>query len=572
MASGVELFGSSLKTDANLIFYWRFEGNSNTTTGSNNGTDTAITYGAGTGKFGQGAAFNGTTSKIAISSGNYFGTNLFTINAWIKTSTSGATQELCNLVVSSNPGVSCGIYTDNKPFFYIHNGTTSKLITGGTGATITNGAWHMITFVKYATNDWKIYTDGIQTNADTTSLTGTLDNAGTKFIGCAGASEFLNGSIDDLSMFTKALTTSEISQLYYDSPRNGNWSLSREIRADNTKVSGASDLTSFPAYIKDTNIPSAIYSTLQSAGQDLRITSDSAGTTEVPFEIVSITPASNLCEIWVKVPTLLTASDTFLYLWSGNANAIAIDANATYGSQNVWTGYKGVHHLQTLTADSTVNANTLTNNNTVGSATTKIGSGADYGTANTNKFMSRASNYAINGGGDYMLSAWVKLRTEIAAGVYMFVEFVTQSGTNRYLTINYSYNAGTRRIGADASNGIAWYNTSLGTTDWHYVQSIRTSAGTAYLYVDGVQRNTAAIGTVPYAKDYITIGSGEAGANPVSAYMDEVRIAQIAPTADWIATEYANQNDPATFWYEVPTSNYLKYPRRDRFPGTINAL
>lgn len=46
--------------------YWRFNGNSNDASGNGyNGTDTAVTYSQSTGKLGQGAAFNGSTSKIA---------------------------------------------------------------------------------------------------------------------------------------------------------------------------------------------------------------------------------------------------------------------------------------------------------------------------------------------------------------------------------------------------------------------------------------------------------------------------------------------------------------------------
>ncbi len=62
----VELFTYPLFLDANLVAYWRMEGNSNDSKGSNNGTDSNITYSNANGRFGQGAAFNGTTSSILL--------------------------------------------------------------------------------------------------------------------------------------------------------------------------------------------------------------------------------------------------------------------------------------------------------------------------------------------------------------------------------------------------------------------------------------------------------------------------------------------------------------------------
>lgn len=208
----VELFSYPLFSDANLVNYWRLNGDSTDSKASRDGSDTSITYGSG--KFDQSAGFNGTSSRISLGTSNNIGTSLFTVNYWAKTTSSGATRSAVNYFLAGSNGFSTGIYTDNKPFFYAKS-TGEALMTGGTGSAINDDNWHMITVVKYATNDWKIYTDGVETKAVTTSITGTMDNAGTKYLGSYNATaEFWSGNIDDVSVFTRALTSTEILDYY----------------------------------------------------------------------------------------------------------------------------------------------------------------------------------------------------------------------------------------------------------------------------------------------------------------------------------------------------------------------
>lgn len=72
-----------------------------------------------------------------------------------------------------------------------------------------------------------------------------------------------------------------------------------------------------------------------------------------------------------------------------------------------------------LTTDSK-GSNTLTNVNTVGEATGKFGIGADFGTANSDKYLHIASNLGMNLASDYSVSLWVKCRTEPASGEFQF--------------------------------------------------------------------------------------------------------------------------------------------------------
>src|ERR1051326_1866471 len=84
---GKEIYRTKLFNDPALVSYWRFEGNSNDSKGSNNGSDTSITYSSGNGNFGQGAGFNGSSSKIVITDNSSLHLlSAFTILGWIKAS------------------------------------------------------------------------------------------------------------------------------------------------------------------------------------------------------------------------------------------------------------------------------------------------------------------------------------------------------------------------------------------------------------------------------------------------------------------------------------------------------
>src|SRR5664280_1030973 len=76
--------GQSTLTDG-LVSFLPMEGNSKDIWGSNNGTDTAMTYGTPYGKIGQGSLFNGSTSHIVLPNTYNIntGTTSYTMSAWI---------------------------------------------------------------------------------------------------------------------------------------------------------------------------------------------------------------------------------------------------------------------------------------------------------------------------------------------------------------------------------------------------------------------------------------------------------------------------------------------------------
>lgn len=180
-------------------------------------------------------------------------------------------------------------------------------------------------------------------------------------------------------------------------------------------------------------------------------------------------------------------------------------------------------------------SNTLTNNNTVGFAAGLINNAADFGTANTDKYFSVASNIGVSS--EVTISFWIKLRTEVPSGQYDLLQLEIASG-HKFYSIYYEYNAGTRRLSVDrgrrgVNDNVASYNVTLGTTAWYHVVATY-DATDLKLYVNGVERATLATsgnGTSG-GTNGITIGTGTgAGGNFTNAYIDEVGVWARALTA-----------------------------------------
>jgi len=151
------------------------------------------------------------------------------------------------------------------------------------------------------------------------------------------------------------------------------------VSIDDSTASGGSsqvpaNLTDFPVLLTEATLPTEMldadgtYPALNGGG-DIRFSSDSGGSTRLSCEIVDFTtdnnPANGKGEIWVKVPTVSSSSNTSIWVWYDSSAASQPHPDSTYGSKSVWdSNYKGVWHLNESGngtadefADATSNAN-----------------------------------------------------------------------------------------------------------------------------------------------------------------------------------------------------------------------
>jgi len=136
----------------------------------------------------------------------------------------------------------------------------------------------------------------------------------------------------------------------------------------------------------------AIFSNIMTNGEDLRAFTDLAMTSEIPLEIIDITPGSNLIHAYVRIPSALSINDKIYLRTTVGGGETAPTASSTNGSEAVWSDYEIVAHGNDLTIDVTGNNAAGTNVGGVSETGASLlngwpafGYGANEGTASTDK-------------------------------------------------------------------------------------------------------------------------------------------------------------------------------------------
>lgn len=201
---------SSLGLTSGLVGYWTFDGNKVSganaldSSGQNN---TGVITGATKviGKIGQGLRFNGGTDNIVLNSTITLGNGNWTVSSWVKmVSTEGT-------VLSNNSGGpvtnEAGIST-GKIYYRNYDGVWNNHY----GAiNISDGRWHYLTWVNFSNQTMNMYVDGVLDGGGFSSVTnngGPVNSIGRNW------SFSTDGYIDDVRVYNRALSTTEITRLY----------------------------------------------------------------------------------------------------------------------------------------------------------------------------------------------------------------------------------------------------------------------------------------------------------------------------------------------------------------------
>lgn len=216
-AAALELHGTPLFSDPDIVSYYRLEGNSNDAVGSNNGSDTSISYSSGNGTFGEGAGFNGSTSGIVIPDNAGLRLTTWTVSAWVKTSSIGSNPTGYEKIVykgnsSSDEPISLYLYY-GKPVLEAYKTGSYDNYALDTN-TIDDGQWHHLVGVRKLGVDMELYVDGVLVGSGSDNG-GTSSNTSDVTIGeRTDGDSTMNGSIDDVAIFSRALSADEIADLY----------------------------------------------------------------------------------------------------------------------------------------------------------------------------------------------------------------------------------------------------------------------------------------------------------------------------------------------------------------------
>jgi hypothetical protein len=492
---------------------------------------------------------NGThigSGGVALTGSTYIlGVGTITSTGTTTISTTGSNFDAtANLTFSGPIVISDGITVTNKgtvtmnPGSYISGTVASSTWVQFTDSTLNFGGSSLMatgTLIATSTGNTVNYNlDGDQTCNNTSYYNLTFSGSGTKV--CNPTSV--------VNVTTSGTVTWSPSAWY---STGGTWGYRKAITIDHNKLASSTNETyaNFPVLISVTD--SDLVSHASSTGADILFTTND-GLTKLNHEIETYASSTGNLVAWVNVGSagLSTSTDTTLYMYYGNSSATDQQtATSTWDSN-----FAAVYHMkETLTGngqlvyDSTVNAVNATSTGLVSWAGSQQVPGQVGGSLNFN------TTYLISSSTVLRVvrtttEAWVKTTSTDKAilvdlslpkfGDLPYAMDITSTGLARFYV---------------KSAGVIYSATStmaVNDNNWHSI--VGTYDGTTMrLYIDGVLNIT----DTSYSGDLPLVGILDIGSDGNSRIMlgqvDEMRISSLARSADWVATEFANQNSPSSF-------------------------
>lgn len=210
---------SSLLTS--LISYYDFEGNANDALGTNNGTNSGISFSNSYGKIGKGASNTSSANYISIGSVSSFSfiknTGVFSINYWIKPLAASNTIRVIN---NTNSVATQGLYMmdiiDNYSEFSVRNSSSTPAGNAAItiGRLISGTSWRMISVIGDGTWVYYYIDTVLHFKLKLNTLATGNDPNVMRLFGIpngTGSSQFY---LDELGIWSKALSFIEMYNLY----------------------------------------------------------------------------------------------------------------------------------------------------------------------------------------------------------------------------------------------------------------------------------------------------------------------------------------------------------------------
>lgn len=240
-----ELFYGVLKNNANLKAYYRFEGNF--TDSSSSGYNLTLNGSASdvTGVFGQAKNFPAGANWASVTAANLNFSSAMSVSVWVKLDSLGAYSYVCSRRSTSggDGGWWFGFDSNNKIVLYCVGLTTNTSVTHTTA--VTSGVWYHVAGV-YDGAALRVYLNGVVVSA---TATGSITSKTVDFYVAANSNntaERFPGTIDDLALFSTALSADQVKELYEGRTVGELWATSRAARELNSSsMSGSANLKAY---------------------------------------------------------------------------------------------------------------------------------------------------------------------------------------------------------------------------------------------------------------------------------------------------------------------------------------
>jgi hypothetical protein len=180
---------------------------------------------------------------------------------------------------------------------------------------------------------------------------------------------------------------------------------------------------------------------------------------------------------------------------------------------------------------------------TVNSVTGKIDNGAEFNGNSANRLDIPSPAVAM----PLTISAWFNVSNPTNEQCLTGLTALSVNRRGWWLEI---YSGGIIAITADNGNWVFSSKSGVSTSTWMLASAVFTSATSRTAYLNGVAGTPETTSRNPSTTDAGVLGAyrdSNGYGNPVNGSVDEVRIASVARSDDWLVTEYNSQGAPGTF-------------------------
>jgi biopolymer transport protein ExbB len=309
---------------------------------------------------------------------------------------------------------------------------------------------------------------------------------------------------------------------------NGDWQYRKEIGFDlsPTGADVAGTPQNVPVLVRFSLANFSYFGDTKPDGSDFRVVADD-DKTPLKFHFERYDPQNQMAFLWIGMPKLTGGAKTDkIYIYYGNSGAAAAsDVAGTFDVNQALV--LEFNQASGLPLDATAYKNNPSASNAEPDAASLIGAGVKFAGAQSITVPSSASLRLLPSQG-LTLSAWVKFDPPQRQA-----DVLSLADQGRELTLGVD---GTHAFARYAGGGAPVTVTQSGgetvAGEWHHL-ALTAAAGQLTLYVDGVAQGQAAV-SLQEIGGALTIGASGRSANFYSGQIDQVGVAKIARSAEWI--------------------------------------
>ena len=486
--------------------------------GDQSDSDHAITFNGSSqiyssvGKFGGSYYFNGTTDYLSLSDHNDWnlGSEDFTIEFWVWCQSGVNSCDFVGQYVDGNNRWKLYLANDSTLRFLVTTSGVNEVIYGDTGHGMANQTWHHLAVVKNGTS-FNTYVDGNSVSSTTSSYT-IPDLAAPLGVGYVGGyySNIYMSELNILKGVAKYTTNFAVPQ----GPPGSSW--------DNRKKIAITDENDNRLYT----------------------------------EIERWDWVNEEANLWVKVPTISSGTDTTLYLYydaTQTTNSGYVGDTGDTAAKQVWdSNFVGVWHMAQDpngdVADSIKDSTSQINHGTPsGTMTTgdlvdgKIGKALDFD--GTDDYVSIPNQASALWDGDFCISAIVNTASVASGTGYILSAAATRNSEFRRYNNTIEYKMW------DGATEHKVISEAILIDTVYYTAITRSKVDGLKLYFDGIEVDTNVFtGNAVARANSDNIGALYPGAGEFSGIIDEVHVSNTARSPEWVkATYYSNWDDLVTF-------------------------